>query len=132
MIARGLEMGSLSSVKVDNRAGGFAALNHLYSEGHRRIAFIRGPEALSDSAVRWSGVLDFARSRNLTINPSLVVDLPESRASLCAFEDALMLTRGLLRKRESASQRTRRNDRPDRKKTEMHWPRQRSNNDGSV
>src|SRR6202789_1024799 len=43
-----LKNDKISSVIVDNAAGGDAALEHLHSLGHRKIAFIRGPRRLSD------------------------------------------------------------------------------------
>ncbi len=45
MIGRELETDSVSSVLVDNELGAHAAIEHLYSLGHRKIAFIRGPKA---------------------------------------------------------------------------------------
>src|SRR5690348_9071346 len=53
---------TISSVMVDNEAGGRLALEHLYKLGHRKIAFIRGPKMLIDSAPRWKGIQKFANS----------------------------------------------------------------------
>src|SRR6184192_581444 len=41
MIGRELDLGSISSVTVDNEMGAYAAIEHLYSLGHRQIAFLR-------------------------------------------------------------------------------------------
>ena len=46
MIGRELKNDSISSVIVDNELGAYAAVEHLYSLGHRKIAFIRGPKTL--------------------------------------------------------------------------------------
>src|SRR6266481_2001854 len=46
----------VSSVMVDNEAGGRLALEHLHHLGHRKIAFIRGPKMLIDSGPRWKGI----------------------------------------------------------------------------
>src|SRR6202023_3569417 len=62
MIGRELRTDSISSVMVDNELGAHAALEHLHSLGHRKIAFIRGPKTLSDSAPRWKGIRSFAKS----------------------------------------------------------------------
>jgi len=51
MIGRELS-GSISSVMTDNEAGAHLAMEHLYSLGHRKIAFIRGPKMLVDSSPR--------------------------------------------------------------------------------
>ena len=61
---RGFENDALSTVSVDNEAGAATALEHLYRMGHREIAFLRGPKALSSSGQRWKGIKDvFAESR---------------------------------------------------------------------
>lgn len=91
-----LKAEKISSVIVDNAAGARAALEHLYSLGHRKIAFIRGPHQLSDTAPRWRGVRTFARERGLQIDERLVVDLPESSNPLSSFEAGCALTQDLL------------------------------------
>ena len=93
------ERQSISSVMVDNEAGVSLALEHLYMLGHRRIAFIRGPKSLDDSELRWNGIRKFARSAGLEINPNLVVTLPDRENPNSAFDDALRLTEGLLKKK---------------------------------
>src|SRR6202171_530516 len=45
-VGRELKNDNISSVIVDNNLGARAALEHLYSLGHRKIAFIRGPRQL--------------------------------------------------------------------------------------
>jgi LacI family transcriptional regulator, galactose operon repressor len=97
MIARELNSGSVSSVMVDNEAGAHLAIEHLYSLGHRKIAFIRGPKMLADAAPRWRGVRSFARTVGLEIDPALVVDLPESLDSNAAVEGGFHLTEELLK-----------------------------------
>src|SRR5213079_2101426 len=78
MIGRELEAGSVSSVIVDNEMGAHSAIEHLFSLGHRDIAFIRGPKHITDTAPRWKGIRNFAKAHGLQIDPGLVVDLPES------------------------------------------------------
>ena len=97
IIERDLENDSVSSVVVDNQAGGYMALEHLYALGHRQIAFIRGPKTLSDSAPRWKGVRNFAQKHNLVIDSRLVMDLPESRDPRSSVESGFSLTQELLR-----------------------------------
>jgi LacI family transcriptional regulator len=100
IIEREMDNNSVSSVVVDNEAGGYMALQHLYSLGHRQIAFIRGPKTLSDSAPRWKGVRTFAQEHGLSIDPKLVMDLPESRDPLSSVEAGCSLTQELLRSRQ--------------------------------
>jgi DNA-binding LacI/PurR family transcriptional regulator len=96
MIARELS-GSISSVMVDNEAGAHLAIEHLYSLGHRKIGFIRGPKMLADSAPRWRGVRSFARSVGLEIDPTLVVDLPDSLDPNSGFEGGFKITEEFLK-----------------------------------
>src|SRR5271165_1564553 len=74
MIGFELKTDAVSSVIVDNELGGYLALEHLHSLGHRKIAFIRGPRALTDSSPRWRGIRHCARSYGLEIDSHLVAD----------------------------------------------------------
>jgi LacI family transcriptional regulator len=94
-----LKTDAISSVIVDNEIGAHLALEHLYSLGHRKIAFIRGPKALADSAPRWKGIRNFAKESGLQIDSRLVVDLPESRDPLSSFEAGYKLTEDLLKQK---------------------------------
>src|SRR3981081_980117 len=60
-----LKTDSMSSVIVDNEIGGYMALEHLHSLGHRKIAFIRGPPQLSHTEPRWRGVGSVGRETTL-------------------------------------------------------------------
>jgi len=61
MIERELNSDSVSSLMVDNEAGAHLAIEHLYSLGHRKIAFIRGPKVLGGAAPRWRVALTTVR-----------------------------------------------------------------------
>jgi LacI family transcriptional regulator len=100
-VGRELKNDRISSIIVDNGAGARAALEHLHSLGHRKIAFIRGPRQLSDTEPRWRGVRALARERNLELDPRLIVDLPESGDPLSSFEQGYKLTEELLHRRRS-------------------------------
>jgi LacI family transcriptional regulator len=99
MIARELQTDTVSSVIVDNEMGGYSAVEHLHSLGHRKIAFIRGPKTLGDSAPRWQGVRSFARSAGLELDPRLIVDLPESQDPISSFEAGYKLTEELIKRK---------------------------------
>ena len=99
MVSRELKNEKVSSVIVDNALGARAALEHLHSLGHRKIAFIRGPHSLVDTIPRWRGVRAAANDLNLKIDSRLVVDLPESRDPFSSFEDGYKLTEQLLHRR---------------------------------
>ncbi len=94
-----LKTDSISSVIVDNEVGASLAVEHLFAMGHRKIAYIRGPKALSDSGPRWKGIRNFAKSVDLEIDPRLIVDLPESRDPISSFEAGYKLTEELIRRK---------------------------------
>lgn len=98
IIGHEMQAGLISSVTVDNELGAQAALDHLYSRGHRQIAFLRGPKHITDTAPRWKGICAFADSHRLTIDTELVVDLPESSDPLSSFDAGYKLTEELVHK----------------------------------
>lgn len=71
----------ICSVCVDNRYGAFCAIEHLYNLGHRRIAFIKGPAKVVDSAHRWNGIVDFARQQSMHLDQTLIVQLEDTASS---------------------------------------------------
>jgi LacI family transcriptional regulator len=91
----------MSSVIVDNEVGGQLALEHLYSLGHRKIAFIRGPKGLTDSSPRWRGIRNLAKQSGMELDARLILDLPESRDPLSSFESGCKLTEELIRQKRS-------------------------------
>ncbi|HSB75480.1 MAG TPA: LacI family DNA-binding transcriptional regulator [Terriglobales bacterium] len=93
VIGRQLAEAPVSSVVVDNEAGGFAALQYLHKLGHRKVAFIRGPKALMDSAPRWKGLCECARQCELKIDPKLVVEIQGENSS---YPVGVRLTQELL------------------------------------
>lgn len=94
-----LQTDSISSVIVDNEVGGHLALEHLHSLGHRRIAIIRGPKALTDSSPRWRGIRGCAKECGLELDPKLIVEMPESRDPLSSYELGYKLTEDLIRQK---------------------------------
>jgi DNA-binding LacI/PurR family transcriptional regulator len=99
MIARELQTDTVSSVIVDNEMGAYSAIEHLHSLGHRKIAFIRGPKTLADSAPRWQGIRSFAKSTGLALDLRLIVDLPESGDPISSFEAGYKLTEELIKQK---------------------------------
>ncbi|MFL6303067.1 MAG: LacI family DNA-binding transcriptional regulator [Candidatus Sulfotelmatobacter sp.] len=101
MIGCELKNDTMSSVIVDNEVGGQLALEHLYSLGHRKIAFIRGPKGLTDSSPRWRGIRNLAKQSGMELDARLILDLPESRDPLSSFESGCKLTEELIRQKRS-------------------------------
>ncbi|HEY6767790.1 MAG TPA: LacI family DNA-binding transcriptional regulator [Candidatus Sulfotelmatobacter sp.] len=97
MIGCELKTDSISSVIVDNEVGGYLALQHLQSLGHRKIGVIRGPKSLTDSAPRWRGIRSCAKEFGIALDSHLVADLPESRDPISSFEAGFKLTEDLIK-----------------------------------
>jgi LacI family transcriptional regulator len=91
---------NISSVMVDNETGARLALEHLYQLGHRKIAFIRGPKMLIDSAPRWRGIQKFAQGARIQIDPALVLQLPDSLDPNSSFESGYRYTEELLEQKK--------------------------------
>lgn len=75
VIGRELTGQPISSVAVDNEAGTRQAIRHLYELGHSKIACIKGPGTLVDSAQRWHGLEEFAKDVGLELDARLIVGL---------------------------------------------------------
>jgi DNA-binding LacI/PurR family transcriptional regulator len=95
---REVEMELASMVSVDNEGGAAAALEHLYKLGHREVAFLRGPKALTSSGQRWKGIKSFAQSVGLSLDPKRIAELPQSLDANSSFEAGSQLTAELLRR----------------------------------
>jgi LacI family transcriptional regulator len=95
---REFEINTVSTVSVENEGGASLALEHLYRLGHREIAFLRGPKALTSSGQRWKGIRNFAQSAGLTLDPKRIEELPESLDANSSFEAGAQLTSELLRR----------------------------------
>jgi DNA-binding LacI/PurR family transcriptional regulator len=89
IVSRDLTERGVSSVLVDNEAGGALAMRHLHELGHRRIAVIRGPQEMFDSEPRWAGVQSGAAEAGIEIDPRLVFQLPNLVDPTSGFDGGL-------------------------------------------
>lgn len=87
------EDGCHGSVVVNNAQGTWAAFEHLYELGHREVAVIKGPKAMTDSAPRWAGIRNCARAKGIRIDRSLVVEIQGDNSS---YEEGYALTERLM------------------------------------
>lgn len=71
----------VTNVLLDHRFAAELTLSHLYSLGHRDIAFIRGQPFSSDSGERWNHLVKVARELRLQIDPKLVLQLDRDSTS---------------------------------------------------
>jgi len=63
---------NVGSVACDEYQGVELLCSHLYSLGHRRIAFVGGPEDLTSAKRRERAFLEFCRSKNLEVPAGFV------------------------------------------------------------
>ena len=69
------KVAGVTNIVLDHYRAAMLALRHLYDLGHRKIAFMRGPEVIVDSDFRWSGILQVARELGLQVRPELTTRL---------------------------------------------------------
>jgi DNA-binding LacI/PurR family transcriptional regulator len=96
IVSRDLTERGVSSVLVDNEAGGALAMRHLHELGHRRIAVIRGPEEMFDSAPRWAGVQSAAAAAGIKFDPGLMFQLPNLVDPASGFQGGMEFARRLM------------------------------------
>ena len=80
LMARRLNGMDVDYVGAQNRDGGYAAAEHLYSHGCRRIAFIGGFTDSSARDERASGVAEFLSDHGLTLSSELSVVCEPARS----------------------------------------------------
>jgi LacI family repressor for deo operon, udp, cdd, tsx, nupC, and nupG len=65
----------VTNVVLDHKKAASLALTHLYELGHRRIAFVKGPEIIPDTEYRWRAILQMARKLSIEVQPELCIQL---------------------------------------------------------
>ena len=71
----------VTNVLLDHRFAAELTLSHLYSLGHRSIAFMRGQPCSSDSDERWNHLVQVALELHIHIDPKLVLQLDRDAIS---------------------------------------------------
>ncbi len=71
----------VTNIVIDHRTAALYVLSHLHELGHRDIAFMKGPDASSDSIDRWQSIVDVSRELGIRIQPELVVDLKNAEGN---------------------------------------------------
>ena len=72
-IATGTAMPDITTVRIDNRAAMFSITEGVIARGHRRIAYIAGPDHYSVVAARLEGFRDALREHAIAEDPQLVL-----------------------------------------------------------
>jgi DNA-binding LacI/PurR family transcriptional regulator len=101
IVGRDLTARGISSILVDNEAGGALAIQHLAELGHRRVAVIRGPQEMCDSEPRWAGIQRAAAQTGIQINPRLNFELPGVSNPMSGFEGGVRIVKAMLATRAS-------------------------------
>jgi DNA-binding LacI/PurR family transcriptional regulator len=96
IVGRDLTAREISSILVDNEAGGALAARHLYDLGHRNIAVIRGPEEMCDSEPRWAGIQRVVAETGMKLDARLVFQLPGVAGPASGFEGGLQFARQMI------------------------------------
>ncbi|KAA6456421.1 LacI family transcriptional regulator [Acidobacteria bacterium AB60] len=99
IVGRDLVDRGISSILVDNEAGGALATRHLADLGHRHIAVIRGPQEMCDSEPRWAGIRKTAAQRGIPIDERLTFTLPGIADPASGFEGGVRLAQQMLASR---------------------------------
>lgn len=86
----------VSDIVLDHGKAAELALTHLYNLGHRRIAFMKGPEIIPDTEHRWNSILETAKRLNIEVKPELCLQLG---ADSFSPEVGYFSMKGLLEKR---------------------------------
>lgn len=71
----------VSNIMLDHDRAAELTLGHLMQEGHRRIAFMRGPEISSDTQSRWRALVRVARQLKIPVPETHVIRLDGSSNS---------------------------------------------------
>lgn len=66
---------NVTNVLLDHRRAAELTLQHLYSLGHRQIAFMRGQPFSSDSSDRWNSIVQVCEELRLPMYPELIMQL---------------------------------------------------------
>jgi len=64
----------VDTVIVGNREGSYEAIQHLITEGHERIAIIRGPQNTTPGLERYKGYLQALEEYDIEVDQSLIWD----------------------------------------------------------
>jgi LacI family transcriptional regulator len=72
---------NVTNVVLDHRRAAELTLQHLYSLGHRQIAFMHGQPFSSDSSDRWTGIVQVCEELKLPMHPELIMQLDRDISS---------------------------------------------------
>jgi len=65
----------VTNVVLNHKSAAELGIEHLFSLGHRKIAFIKGQDFSSDTEIRWKTIVESAAARGLKIDADLTAQL---------------------------------------------------------
>lgn len=65
----------VTNIVLDHMKAAEFALRHLYDLGHRKIAFVKGPNIIPDTEYRWRSILEVARQLNIKVQADHCIQL---------------------------------------------------------
>lgn len=74
LIDKQIEADSVVSIMVDNKQGAFDATNYLIEQGHKKIAYVSGPQESLDNQLRYEGFRKALRENDVAFEPKWVVN----------------------------------------------------------
>jgi LacI family transcriptional regulator len=69
------EIKGVTNVVLNHRHAAELSVGHLFTLGHRKIAFIKGQDFSSDTKVRWETIVEAAQRRGIKTDPALTAQL---------------------------------------------------------
>lgn len=69
------ETKNVTNVVLNHRHAAELGVGHLFTLGHRHIAFIKGQDFSSDTKVRWETIMEAAQKRGLKTDSKLIAQL---------------------------------------------------------
>jgi LacI family transcriptional regulator len=69
------EIKGVTNVVLNHRHAAELSVGHLFTLGHRRIAFIKGQDFSSDTKVRWETTTEAAQKRGIKLDTDLIAQL---------------------------------------------------------
>jgi LacI family transcriptional regulator len=80
-IAAHKEKPGVTNVVIDHMAAARMTLKHLYQNGHRKIAFMKGHRHVIDTDYRWEATMEIARKYGVQPTPERIVSLQSNNWS---------------------------------------------------
>ncbi len=92
-VAAHKEKEGVTNVVIDHMVAARMAIQHLYENGHRKIAYMKGPRLVMDTEFRWEATMEIAREFGVQPTPERIVQMRTNAWSpQVGYEPAKRLT----------------------------------------